>query len=120
MNFTQFLKLLLDNKLFGLIAAIFTANGLEEKWDAVMNLVAAIKPIIIGLLSGTTALTACSEAEAAVIENEACEALAAASPEVSALAIGDRLRRLKEIWDSISPILRLIGVPVPQLPFAGT
>lgn len=111
MNFAQFLKLLLDHKLFGLIAAVFTAEGIADKWDAVMNLISALKPILVELLSGTKALANYTEAEAAAIEGEAVAALGEVSGDVGALAIGDRLRRLKEIYDFIAPILRLIGVP---------
>lgn len=119
MTWAQFLKLLFDNNLFALVIAIFTAATWQEKYDALLNLLNAIKPIIGKLLEGGT-ISALSEADCEALEQRALAEMAAADTQLSSLAIGDRLKRLKDIYDFLAPFLRLIGIPAPQLPFGAT
>lgn len=114
MNWGQFLKLLIENKLFAMVVAIFTAATWGEKYDALLNLLASLKPLIIGLLEKPVATL--SVEDVADLECQAAAALAG-DESISTLAIGDRLKKLKEIYDLIAPFLRLIGVPAPSLPF---
>jgi hypothetical protein len=119
MTWGQFLKLLFDNNLFALVIAIFTVATWQEKYEALLNLLNAIKPIIGKLLDGGT-ISSMSAADTEALEQRALNEMAAADHQLSTLAIGDRLKRLKDIYDFLAPFLRLIGVPAPPLPFGAT
>jgi hypothetical protein len=113
MSWGQFLKLLVENKLFAMVVAIFTASTWGEKYDALLNLLSSLKPLIVDLLDKS--VSTMSSDEILSLETRAAEAMAAADTGISAMALGDRIRKLKEIYDLLSPFLRLIGVPAPSL-----
>lgn len=113
MSWGQFLKLLVENKLFAMVVAIFTAATWGEKYDALLNLLSSLKPLIVDLLDKS--VSTMSSDEILSLETRAAEAMAVADTGISAMAIGDRIRKLKEIYDLLAPFLRLIGVPAPSL-----
>lgn len=118
MSFANFLKLLIENKLFGLIAAIIMANSNEERWDAIISLLNALKPIVLDWFKNGIGVSALSAEDVAALESQAQkdleEAFAAAGGNVS-LALGDRLRRLRDVYDVVATIGRLFGLPFPKV-----